>query len=105
MHIPPPPRRPVPPPRSRPPPQPLPARPLHSCSVQETERLQQVLKHPLYRQDPIQAISNHLNSTLAAAAAAAPPPLAQRQANAGDKKPKKPKQQQPGGSGQAGPKR
>ncbi|KAG2493163.1 hypothetical protein HYH03_008585 [Edaphochlamys debaryana] len=40
--------------------------------AEESARLQQVLKHPLYRQDPIAAITNHLAHTLPPVPAAKP---------------------------------
>ncbi|KAF5839988.1 hypothetical protein DUNSADRAFT_18148 [Dunaliella salina] len=38
--------------------------------VQESSRMQQVLKHPVFKANPLQAITNHLKATLPAA----PPP-------------------------------
>eukprot|EP00879_Flechtneria_rotunda_P017034 GHRR01017838.1.p1 GENE.GHRR01017838.1~~GHRR01017838.1.p1 ORF type:complete len:175 (+),score=66.63 GHRR01017838.1:385-909(+) len=35
-----------------------------AVTVSETQRLQQVLQHPLYQADPIQAITNHLTNTM-----------------------------------------
>ena len=39
------------------------------CSNEESERLQQVLKHPQFQADPIAAIASHLQATM-------PPPPA-----------------------------
>ncbi|KXZ46853.1 hypothetical protein GPECTOR_40g587 [Gonium pectorale] len=44
--------------------------------LEESQRLQQVLKHPLYKADPIAAITNHLQHTL-------PPPPATKPARQG----------------------
>lgn len=44
------------------------------CRTQETERLQQVLSHPQFKEDPIAAITNHLMATMPAAGP--PPPAA-----------------------------
>jgi hypothetical protein len=41
-------------------------------AVEESQRLHQVLQHPLYLKDPIAAITNHLNNTLPPAPAAKP---------------------------------
>ncbi len=37
-----------------------------AITISETQRLQQVLQHPLYKVDPILAITNHLNATMPA---------------------------------------
>uniref|UniRef100_A0A7S3QWC8 Ribosome biogenesis protein SLX9 n=1 Tax=Dunaliella tertiolecta TaxID=3047 RepID=A0A7S3QWC8_DUNTE len=44
--------------------------------VQESGRMQQVLKHPIFKANPLQAITNHLKATLPAA----PPPESQSSA-------------------------
>lgn len=46
---------------------------LQPCRAKESARTQKVVQHPLYQQDPIQAITNHLNATLPPAPA--PPPM------------------------------
>lgn len=42
---------------------------LNMRSAQETTRMQQVLQHPVFQADPVQAIMNHLTATLPAATA------------------------------------
>jgi hypothetical protein len=54
-----------------------------AVGIAEMQRLQQVMQHPMYKADPIQAITNHLNATMPAAAQ---PPKQQQQ---GSKKKKK----------------
>lgn len=39
-----------------------------AVTVSESQRLQQVLQHPMYKADPIQAITNHLAATMPAPA-------------------------------------
>lgn len=66
----------------------------HRIQLQEAERLQRVLKHPLYKLDPIQAITNHLANVLppAPAAGKAQQSSKARQAAGQGKPNKKPKQ-------------
>lgn len=56
-----------------------------AVGISEMQRLQQVMQHPMYKADPIQAITNHLNATMPAA----PQPPKQRQGQQGAKKKKK----------------
>ena len=63
-----------------------------SRRAKESARAQQVVQHPLYKLDPIQAISNHLNATLPAA----PAPKAARAADKG----KRPRKKKKGGKGE-----
>ncbi|WIA17454.1 hypothetical protein OEZ85_014299 [Tetradesmus obliquus] len=58
-----------------------------AVGISEMQRLQQVMQHPMYKADPIQAITNHLNATMPAA----PQPPKQRQGQQGAKKKKKSK--------------
>ncbi|KAF6257286.1 hypothetical protein COO60DRAFT_1640105 [Scenedesmus sp. NREL 46B-D3] len=46
-----------------------------AVGISEMQRLQQVVQHPMYKADPIQAITNHLTATMPAA----PQPPQQRQ--------------------------
>jgi hypothetical protein len=46
-----------------------------AVGISEMQRLQQVMQHPVFKADPIQAITNHLNATMPAA----PQPQKQRQ--------------------------
>ena len=39
-------------------------------AAEESQRLQQVLQHPVFLKDPIAAVTNHLNNTLPSPAAA-----------------------------------
>jgi hypothetical protein len=55
-----------------------------AVGISEMQRLQQVMQHPMYKADPIQAITNHLTATMPAA----PQPPKQRQQQ-GPKKKKK----------------
>nr|BBC28446.1 ribosome biogenesis protein SLX9, homolog of Volvox carteri MT0044 [Yamagishiella unicocca] len=52
--------------------------------LEESQRLQQVLQHPLYKKDPIAAITNHLQHTLPPV----PPPKPIRNKDTGKKKSK-----------------
>jgi hypothetical protein len=57
-----------------------------AVGISEMQRLQQVMQHPVFKADPIQAITNHLNATMPAA------PQAQKQRQQpGAKKKKKSK--------------
>eukprot|EP00878_Enallax_costatus_P008634 GHUV01009028.1.p1 GENE.GHUV01009028.1~~GHUV01009028.1.p1 ORF type:complete len:182 (+),score=61.33 GHUV01009028.1:332-877(+) len=58
-----------------------------AITVSETQRLQQVLQHPTYVADPIQAITNHLTATMPAAPA--PQKLQQKLPGSKEKKGKR----------------
>lgn len=55
-----------------------------AVTVLEMQRLQQVMQHPSYKADPLQAITNHLTATMPAAAQ----PQKQHQRQQGTKKTK-----------------
>ncbi len=63
-------------------------RPAARYRLQEAERLQRVLKHPLYKLDPIKAITSHLSQVLPPV----PPAGTAQQPGQGKPKPNKPKQ-------------